>query len=352
MALSGYFFYYCILVPTSWFVMVNMIFQIEPDSDVPKYKQLIQSVYYAIENKQLHLGDKIPSINEIANELSLSRDTVLTAFNELRTRGIVASTPGKGYYVNTTQIEREQKIFLLFDELNAFKEQLYNSFTDAAKGKASVDIYFHYFNKRVFKHLILENLNKYTTYVIMPVYFKNIRPVVSQIEQANVYLLDQLNPELGPYYPAVFQNFQKDIYQALESGMALLKKYHTMIMVHPGGKEPMGMLEGFRKFSLDYRFPHRVIHDLKGREIQKGELYIVPNDLDLVTLVKESKRKDLTLGSELGIISYNDTPLKQVVAEGITTISTDFDTMGRTLAGMILNKQNKQIENPASLIIR
>lgn len=350
--LPGKFSYYCILVPTGWFVMAQQIFQIEEGSDVPKYKQLIQSVYYAIENKQLQLGDKIPSINFIAKELSLSRDTVLTAFNELRTRGIIASTPGKGYYVNSTQIEREQKIFLLFDELNAFKEQLYNSFTNAVKDKASVDIYFHYFNKRVFKNLILENLNKYTTYVIMPVFFRDIRPVVSQIEQANVYLLDQLNREVGPYYPAVYQNFHKDVYQALESGIELLKKYQTLIMVHPGGKEPVGMLEGFRSFSIRYRFHHQVIHELKSREIQKGELYIVPNDLDLVTLVKESKRKGLTLGRDLGIISYNDTPLKQVVADGVTTISTDFDAMGKTLARMVLNKKNEHNENPASLIIR
>ena len=345
-------FLYCIPVPTSLVVMKKNIFQIEAGSDVPKYKQLIQSVCYAIENNQLELGDKIPSINIICKEFSLSRDTVLTAFNELRTRGIIASTPGKGYYVNSTQIDREQKIFLLFDELNAFKEKLYNAFTEAVEDRASVDTYFHYFNKRVFKNLILENLNKYTTYVIMPVFFEDIYPIVSQIEQANVYLLDQLNPELGPYYPAVYQNFQKDVYQALESGVNLLKQYDTLIMVYPGGKEPRGMLEGFRNFCLHYKFHHQVIHELKGKEVKKGELYIVPNDLDLVTLVKESRRKQLTLGRDLGIISYNDTPLKEVVADGITTISTDFDTMGKNLARMVLNNQNKHIENPASLIIR
>jgi len=112
------------------------------------------------------------------------------------------------------------------------------------------------------------------------------------------------------------------------------------------------MLEGFLQFCNQYNREHEVIHTLENREIKKGELYIVPNDLDLVTLVKESKRKHLELGKDLGIISYNDTPLKEVVADGITTISTDFEAMGKTLARMVLNKQKGHLENPASLIIR
>ena len=332
--------------------MIKEIFYIENHSDVPKYKQLIQSVHHAVENKQLDRGDRLPSINAIAGELGLSRDTVLTAFNELRTRGIIASTPGKGYYINSTQVEREQKIFLLFDELNAFKERLYNAFTESVRGKASVDTYFHYFNKRVFKNLILENINKYTTFVIMPVFFSGIKSIISQIGAANVYLLDQLNPEIGPYYPAVYQSFEKDMFSALESGLNRLKKYHTLIMVYPGGKEPKGMLEGFKRFCVNYKFSHRVINELQEKEIKRGELYIIPNDLDLVNLVKTSKSKGLALGHDIGIISYNDTPLKEVVADGITTISTDFESMGKTLARMVLNKENQHIENPASLIIR
>jgi len=332
--------------------MEHNFIKIENKSNIPKYKQLIQSVYHAIENRALRKGDKIPSINTISKELSLSRDTVLKAFNELRARGIIASTPGKGYYVNSTEFEREQKIFLLFDELNPFKETLYHSFLESIKDKASVDIYFHYFNRRVFRNLILENLNKYTTYIIMPVLFKGIKPIIQEIENARVYLLDQLNPELADNYPAIYQNFEKDVYQALQSGVDRLRRYNQLIMVHPGGKEPQGQLNGFIKFCEDMNIPYEVINNLKEKNIRKGEVYIVPNDLDLVKLVKESRKKKFMLGKDMGIISYNDTPLKEVVADGITTISTDFRYMGKALADMVLNKKKVQIENPSSLIIR
>lgn len=58
------------------------------------------------------------------------------------------------------------------------------------------------------------------------------------------------------------------------------------------------------------------------------------------------------LGVDFGIISYNDIPLKKVVENGITTISTNFKIMGKTLAEMVLNSQKEQIENPSELIIR
>jgi len=65
-----------------------------------------------------------------------------------------------------------------------------------------------------------------------------------------------------------------------------------------------------------------------------------------------TKVKNLKLGVDLGIISYNETPLKKVVENGITTISTDFDAMGRLLATMILDNNKSQIENKSNLIIR
>jgi DNA-binding LacI/PurR family transcriptional regulator len=58
------------------------------------------------------------------------------------------------------------------------------------------------------------------------------------------------------------------------------------------------------------------------------------------------------MGSDYGIISYNDTPLKKIVANGITTISTDFTAMGSILAEMILTNKKNQIENKSQLIVR
>ena len=69
-------------------------------------------------------------------------------------------------------------------------------------------------------------------------------------------------------------------------------------------------------------------------------------------MIEQAKRQKLQLGVDYGIISYNETPLKKLVENGITTISTDFETMGKTLAEMILKNSITQIENPSRIIMR
>jgi len=60
----------------------------------------------------------------------------------------------------------------------------------------------------------------------------------------------------------------------------------------------------------------------------------------------------LTVGKDIGIISYNETPLKEILLDGITTISTDHDQMGRTAAGLINENKHAIIKNPFTLIRR
>nr|WP_320117611.1 GntR family transcriptional regulator [uncultured Marinifilum sp.] len=334
--------------------MPSGIFQVSNESGTPKYKQLINSLFQSIENGDILIGDRLPSINSICKEFGLSRDTVLVAFNELKAKGIVSSVPGKGYYLESTATQFKQKIFLLFEEFNVFKEILYNAFIEHLGGDVSVDIYFHHFNRSVFKELVDNNNGKYTSYVIMPAKFNDAYNVLKNLPQDKVYMLDQTNASLKKYYPAVYQNFEKDIFNALKSGIDLLEKYKKIYFVYPGGKEPLGQLKGFKKFINTYKdkWEFEVINTLKNQQINAGEVYIVPNDIDLVTLVKEAKKENLSIGNNLGIISYNDTPLKEIVVDGITTISTDFKEMGRILANMVLNSQKDLIENKSKLIRR
>ena len=86
--------------------------------------------------------------------------------------------------------------------------------------------------------------------------------------------------------------------------------------------------------------------------MKRGEAYFVPSDLSLVRLVKMADEKNLQLGADVGIVSFNDTVLKEVDAGGITTISTDFQVMGQTLARMIQERSTEKIRNQASLIRR
>lgn len=327
------------------------LIQINEKQCVPKYKQIVNAIIKGIDDGKLSKGDHLPSINAICCRRNLSRDTVMMAYNELKAKGVLSSLPGKGYYIESTNIETTHRIFLLFDEFNGFKEDLYNSFLKALQEKAIVEIYFHHFNRKVFESLIRENNGKYTSYVIMPTKFENILPLIQEIT-GKVFILDQISEELKGHFPAIYQNFENDVYNALVSGLEHIQKYRKIIMVYPGGKEPEGQFKGFLKFCREKKIEYELVQDIQYRKLNKGELFIAISDDHLVKLIKEAKNAGLKLGQDLGLISYNDSSLKEVVADGITTISTDFKEMGKKLAELVLKKKNIQIENPSSLIIR
>jgi DNA-binding LacI/PurR family transcriptional regulator len=281
----------------------------------------------------------------------LSRSTVFQGINILRSRGVIESTPGVGYYINSTSVERKFNIFMLFNEFNAFKEDLYNSFMDAIADTATVDLTFHNYNRHIFETLLEEANGKYTTYIIMSGKFEGIAPLLQKLS-GKVYLLDHFHPELQDKYSAVFQNFAKDTYDGLVSNRSYLIKYDHIIMVQRHEKEPAERYDGLRRFCDEYGYRHEYIEDIVSRDISRGELYMVTDDQDMVYLIRQAQRQGLGLGSDFGIISYNETPLKEVLEGGISTLSTDFKQMGKTMAVLINSNKLISIENPSKLTIR
>lgn len=319
---------------------------------IPKYKQIISSIEYAIENGLLKKGDKLPSINGLRDTYSLSRDTVLMAFNDLKNRGIIHSVVGKGYYVSSVNINISQKIFLLFDELNAFKEDLYTSFLNHLNDSIKVDIFFHHFNIKTFNSLILDNLGDYNQYVIMPANLENTEAVLKNLPTDKVYILDQLEPRLNKY-SAIYQNFEKNIIKGLLNVKTLINNnYSKLVLIFDEKIQPKGMKSGFIKFCENEKLNFEIINSPIDKNLEKGEVYIIPEDKNLIHIIKKIKESNLQLKKDIGIISYNDTMLKEIVEGGITTISTDFKKMGENLATIITQKEFLQIENPTKIILR
>ena len=318
---------------------------------IPKYKQIAISIEKAIEDKIIGKGEKLPSINKVCLTHSLSRDTVLQAYDELKKRGVIYAILGKGYFIKSTEIKPKQRIFLLFDELNIFKEDLYTSFLNSVGNEAVIDLYFHHFNSNIFRKLIQESKGNYTQYVIMPTNLAEAADIIKTLPVEEVTILDQTNSELSNY-PSVYQNFVKDMYEGLLKGKEQLQKYTKLIILFPGFREPLGMKIGFEKFCQEHHFEYEIRAEFTNEKVARGTVYIIPNDRDLVRVIEQAKLQQLQLGLDYGIISYNETPLKKLVENGITTISTDFQAMGKTLAEMILKYKKTQIENPSQLLLR
>jgi len=222
---------------------------------------------------------------------------------------------------------------------------------EAIANRAQIDIFFHHFNLEMFRKLINESNGNYSKYIIMPTNLVGAASIIKTLPKNDVYILDQTNDELSGY-PSVHQNFVKDVFLALSEAKSLLDRYKKLVLLFPGFKEPLGMVEGFQKFVDEFSFDNTVIPNFDDQIIEKGTVYIIPNDRHLVEVIEQAKQQQLQLGVDFGIISYNDTPLKKVVENGITTISTDFKSMGLLLAEMVVANKKYRIENKSNLISR
>lgn len=321
---------------------MSPILKIDKGLHTPVYQQIISSVFSRIEDGSLSLGSQLPSINQVAIEYNLARETVVKAFKILQGKGILSPVQGKGYYVSSTELHIENRIFLFFDSFSAYKEVIYNALKDQLGAGAFIGMYYHHFNFRMFEKLIRECAGNYQSYVIIPMEHERLGEVLNVLPPEKLYLLD-IKPELpGEPLPGVYQNFEADIHHGLTLANGWCRKYNKLILVFRNQitDPPAGLVRGFNRFCLENSYESLVVRtSVSGRKITKGEAYVVIDDEDLVYLVEHARAEGLKIGTDLGILSYNETPLKKIAANGISVISTDFAEMGIQMAELVKNKQ-------------
>lgn len=328
--------------------MEKFDFKLDEGSSQTKLQQLIHAVSEAINLGILKEGDFLPSVNQLSKDAGISRDTIFKAYSLLKQRSIISSTPTKGYFVAS----ESYKVFVLLDDFSGFKEQLYKSFRANLPDNYSVDLLFHHYNPEVFNQLILSSLGRYSVYIVMNIDNKNLEEVVRKIDPKKLLILDMgSDPKNEISY--LTQDFNQAVYDCLNSGLELIQKYKEFILVFPQNTpHPVETIDAFNRFCDHHQINHMVLDQIENREVQPGQAYLVIKDSDLVKIVKDCKKNGYKIGSEVGIISYNDSPMKEIVGAGITVISTDFVRMGKDCANFIVSKEKLSEIIPTNLIVR
>jgi DNA-binding transcriptional regulator YhcF (GntR family) len=334
--------------------MLNYL-KIDSESEIPKYKQVVDLFISDIEAGIFKQGQRIPSINETSEELLLSRDTVEKAYVYMKNNGILLAVRGKGYYINRVNVSKKLKICLIFNKLSNYKRSIYYSFVKAMGSKASVDVFIYNYDLDEFEAIINKNLNSYDYFVILPHVRNenaNISEVIKKIPREKVLIVDRFLEELKDY-PVVYQEYDKDIQAALSCGVDLLKKYRRLNLVFPQAEYyPPYIVRGFRIFCQINNFNHTVIDRIEDAEIRQNEAYIIVSDDDLYAFIKKIKEKNWTLGKDCGVVAYNENKVKEILCDGITTISTNHEEIGQLAAEMILSKKFERVKSPFQFIRR
>ena len=334
----------------------NKLIYIDEFSATPKYQQLANCIIKAIKTDKLQLDDVLPSINELSFEFEISRDTAEKGYKYLKKTGIIGSVPGKGYYIKSNYVESKVKIFLLFNKLSAHKKIIYDSFVSTLGDAATIDFYIYNNNFSLFKNLLLNSKEDYNYFVIIPHFLEGTEhadKIINTIPKEKLILLDKLVTGVTGNYGAIYENFEKDIYNALEEALPHLSKYGTLNIILPEYTyHPIEITTGFCRFCQEYAFNYKIVHNIREEQINKGEVYISLMEDDLVTLIEKIVDRNYELGKEVGVISYNETAIKKIILNGITTISTDFKMMGEKAAELILSKSTEHIEARFYLTLR
>ena len=334
----------------------SKIIYIDEFSATPKYQQLANCIIKGIESQKLQVEDVLPSINELSFEFEISRDTAEKGYRYLKKIGIIGSVPGKGYFIKNTDVGQKIKIFLMFNKLSAHKKIVYDAFVSTLGDNATIDFYVYNNNFSLFKNLLLNCKEDYNYYVIIPHFMEgseHAHTVINNIPKEKLILLDKLVPGVTGNYGAVYENFDTDIYNALEQALPQLTKYHSINLIVPEYTyHPAEITTGFTNFCQEYAFNHSILHDITKATIREGEVYINLMEDDLVSLIEKIIDKKLQVGKDVGVISYNETALKKIILNGITTISSDFQMMGEKAAELILNKSVDHVEARFYLTLR
>ncbi len=101
-----------------------MAFRIDSKSGVPFYRQIIEQVKFAIARGELRPGDRLPTVRQLAVDLSINPNTVIRAYRELEIEGVLETQQGSGTFVGqqkpqVDELERQRMLDQILTELLA-----------------------------------------------------------------------------------------------------------------------------------------------------------------------------------------------------------------------------------------
>ena len=97
-----------------------MMLQVNFKSGKPVYLQVVDQIKSAAASGALQVGESLPSIRPLAEELRVNRNTIAKAYGELESQGIIETLPGKGCFLkaNHSPLKKDARHKILIEEID------------------------------------------------------------------------------------------------------------------------------------------------------------------------------------------------------------------------------------------
>lgn len=344
-------------MPANELYMTNRIekkLNITKDWHLSKVQQVADTIRKEIAKGGMKIDDQLPSINDFSRTYSVARDTVEKAYQILKDERYIVSIKGRGYFVKGVPATK-LRVLLVMNKISAYKKIVYNSFVKTLGDKAVVDLQIHHYRLDILKDIIETRMNQYDHFVIMPHFTHDTDPqkilsLLKSIPSGKLTILDKKITGLDNPVE-VYQDFENDIFEALMSETGLMEKYSNLVVILRSDEfHPREIIKGIRRFCRKSKKGFSVASGAEELALQAGTLYIETSESDLAHLMKKAKERKFRLAKDIGIISFNETVLKDLLQ--VTVVTTNFDKMGEAAAITLLKRHPQRTKVPFSFIKR
>ena len=317
-----------------------------------KRKELSDSLAAMIRSGELGIGEALPSINSVCRDFGVSRDTVTKAYALLKRQGLVESFHGKDFHVISSRSNESPRTLILLDELSMYKKRLVEGIQEELGPNSETAVFCHGNSLDTLKTLYLAYAGKYEATAVIPSYeLEESLRFLKSISSGPVVVIDRFDPAFSGSLPAVYQDFEAGVAEALAKGLDRLRKYRRLVLLIDNQTSHISraIVRGFETFLAAHGFSGEIVKEASPR---RGDAWIVVSDENLVSLIKSARSQGLSLGSDLGVVSYNDTPLKEIIESGLSVITTDFRKMGELAGGLLKTGDMRSMKLGTDLILR
>jgi len=315
--------------------LFDKINKLKDESLYLKHEQLVNGIIDAINDKTLKKGDKLPSINQMVNNIGYARKTIVRAYEDLKGRGLVESKNFKGYYIYNTNTKVKLKVALLLFAFHSFQEEFYNTFREELGKKFQINVFFHHNNLDVFKSIIDRIFGRYGMYVIAPIQLPEIKNILKKIPYEKLLIVDRFI-EMPIEYSYISQEFEHSTFDRLEELLPAINRYKKMVLFYRDDTDyPAGIKVAFKKFIETYNINGSIEKKYKLGTVKPNTIYFFISDVHLWQVLRDCKYAGYSIGKQVGILAHNDNTVKEIIFDGITTISADFNKMAQESATFV-----------------
>lgn len=352
------------------------------ESEKPKYQKLKDYIIAAIKSKELNVGDKIYSENELAEKLEISRHTVRQALGELVNEGWLYKIQGKGTFVNKEPMSVSNNSKTIAVITTYLSDYIFPSIIRGIDSVLSVNGYSISlsctYNQHEKERLCLENLLNQNIAAIV------VEPTKSALPNPNIDLYKRFS-DLG--IPILFihgcyreLNCSYVVEDDMEAGYSATK--HLINLGHEkiGGIFKIDDIQGHLRFSgfqkanyenliktSDSRIVWFETSDIENNFESKGTILekllydctaiVCYNDQIALKVMDIARQKNLNVPENISLVSFDDSQLAVASETKLTTIAHPKEALGEEAARAIINMINKsqhyyEIKMKPELIVR